>query len=192
MSKLYLIFVAFVSFSCNNSQEGSVISETSVDKTIIKTVQPIDTSPYYMPNLTFERYDSSEFSFKEVRGKVLLLSYWATWCGSCIKRHPGFEKISDNINTKDFIMINISIDGKKENWEKYLGYHRWKDINLFIGFDQKNPLAKNIIKPFLKNGDTIFRAGIPKYFILDKQLNLKQIKTIDYKKIENDIKLLLK
>lgn len=48
-----------------------------------------DTAPDFTAALT----DGSEFILSEQQGKVVLLNFWATWCGPCVREMPAFEKL---------------------------------------------------------------------------------------------------
>lgn len=48
-----------------------------------------DTAPDFTAALT----DGSEFTLSEQQGKVVLLNFWATWCGPCVREMPAFEKL---------------------------------------------------------------------------------------------------
>ena len=45
------------------------------------------------PDFTAETADGNSFTLSEQKGKVVLLNFWATWCGPCVEEMPAFEKI---------------------------------------------------------------------------------------------------
>ena len=60
------------------------------------------------PNLTWVENGKST-SLKELKGNVVLLNLWATWCGPCIKEMPDLSKISDELKDKNFKMIGLNV-----------------------------------------------------------------------------------
>ncbi len=49
-------------------------------------------------------------SLEDFRGKVILLSFWATWCAPCKEEMPGMQKLFQHFQGDDFAMLAISID----------------------------------------------------------------------------------
>ncbi len=60
--------------------------------------------------------DGKEFSSDNLKGKVVLLDFWGTWCGPCIVAMPNIEAIHNSFkNRKDVVVIGISAGEKKPN-----------------------------------------------------------------------------
>ena len=47
------------------------------------------------PDFTAALADGSEFTLSEQQGKVVLLNFWATWCGPCVREMPAFERLKE-------------------------------------------------------------------------------------------------
>lgn len=53
------------------------------------------------------------------KGKVLIIDFWASWCGPCRKEIPNVKKIQEEYkDNKKVAFLSVSIDAKKEAWEK--------------------------------------------------------------------------
>lgn len=116
------------------------------------------------------------FNFKQVKGKVLLIDFWATWCAPCIKEHPKVETIDRSIQNQDFQVIYISVDKNKSKWKNFLKTKQWSGIHIKIdNNDNKNPLNKMVIENITNNGNTLFRTSVPRYYLIDKNLNVDKI-----------------
>ncbi|WP_053976920.1 TlpA disulfide reductase family protein [Mangrovimonas xylaniphaga] len=65
-----------------------------------------------------ESPNSEKIKLSDFKGKVLLLDFWASWCGGCRKTHPDLVKVYNEYKDKGFEIISISLDNKKDNWIK--------------------------------------------------------------------------
>jgi thiol-disulfide isomerase/thioredoxin len=57
---------------------------------------------------------------EDMKGKVILLDFWASWCEPCKKSFPAMEELKKKYGDKGFIVLAVSVDEKKENMEKFL------------------------------------------------------------------------
>lgn len=54
----------------------------------------------------------------ELKGKAILLEFWASWCGPCRQENPNLVKTYENFNPKGFEIFAVSLDENKESWLK--------------------------------------------------------------------------
>ncbi len=62
------------------------------------------------PNFTMNDQNGKPLSLQQYRGKVVVLDFWATWCGPCRRVLPHFKGLWDKYKSKDVVFIGISLD----------------------------------------------------------------------------------
>jgi len=72
----------------------------------------IDVSGF---NLDGQRVSLSDYAGK---GKVVLIDFWASWCGPCIRAMPELISIYNEYKDRGFEIVGISFDNNKESWKK--------------------------------------------------------------------------
>ena len=70
-----------------------------------------------MPNIVLYDQYGKKHSLEEYKGKVVVINYWATWCGYCVRELPEFEKVYKEFgsNKKDVIILGVAGPKTKEN-----------------------------------------------------------------------------
>ena len=62
--------------------------------------------------------DGKKVGLEDLRGKYVLLDFWASWCVPCRKEHPNFVKLYEKYKSRNFEIISVSIDEDKNAWLK--------------------------------------------------------------------------
>jgi peroxiredoxin len=114
--------------------------------------------------LKFTALDGREVDLAKLRGKVVLLDFWATWCGPCVAALPGVKSTYEELRKADFEIIGISFDQDKAKLEKFVKEKEMPWPQYFDGKYWDNEIGR-------KYGI----ASIPTMWLIDKEGVLRDV-----------------
>ncbi|MDR0892210.1 MAG: TlpA family protein disulfide reductase [Mediterranea sp.] len=84
-------------------------------------------------------------ALSELKGKVVYIDFWATWCGPCKKEIPSLKKLEEEYHGQNIVFLSVSMDKTKdhEKWKNFVGTEQLKGIQLFAGDKGGRELSAN-------------------------------------------------
>jgi peroxiredoxin len=64
------------------------------------------------PDFTLKSVDGTNMRLKEYRGQVVLINFWASWCGPCRQEMPLLERIDERYKDAGFTVLGVNVEGK--------------------------------------------------------------------------------
>lgn len=71
------------------------------------------------PDFTLQDADR-KVSLRELRGKVVVLNFWATWCPPCVEEMPSLVQMQDKMQAKGVEVLAVSVDADESAYHKFL------------------------------------------------------------------------
>jgi len=86
-----------------------------------------------LPGFRLEDQSGTQVTNREVEGKVVLLNFWATWCGPCRTEMPWFVEFQERYRESGFTVLAVSMD--QEGWEVVRPFIEQQGLNfpVFVG-----------------------------------------------------------
>lgn len=111
------------------------------------------------PELVLQDIQGRTVKLSDLKGKTVLLDFWATWCGPCRADGPALDKLWNKYGDKSLMVIGISIDEARPVVEKFLAKHPHKyPIALTTENDMPRPYRIGVFPTYLvinREGDLV-------------------------------------
>ncbi len=144
----------------------TALHETFPEHPIVKERWNLMNSPAYKttvgalaPELAFKDPDGNIRKLSDLRGKVVLIDFWASWCGPCRRENPNVRRIYSLYHDKGFEIYSVSLDRDAASWKRAI-------------VDDKLVWPNHVsdLKQWQSEGAAIYGVrSIPATFLLDRE-----------------------
>ncbi len=110
-------------------------------------------SEYQLPKLEGRYLSGEPFSLEKYSGKKLIINFWATWCGPCVKEMPALIRLSKNLSSSDFELVFVNYGETQKRVSDF--------------WEKNYPDSTTLIDPGAKKVKSWIDKGLPTTYILN-------------------------
>lgn len=127
------------------------------------------------PEFVLARRDGQMLSFADLRGRVVLVDFWASWCGPCRASFSWMKEFYQKYHDKGVEILGVSVDDDKNAWEKALEVEElpWLHVR-----DEKLSSGKRVAS------DLYAVTGIPHFVLIDREGKLVRCGHFELRELE--------
>jgi len=129
-----LLVIALGYFFMNNSAASTVSTAQAATQPEAAPAQPAAaTENPAAPDFTLKNLEGNDVTLSSLKGKLVFVNFWATWCGPCRQEIPSFIDLVKKYGKDGFTVLGIALDPRE--FEKVPGFAKEIGINYPILYD---------------------------------------------------------
>ena len=134
------------------------------------------------PGFTLKSLGGKNLSLREFRGRVVMINFWATWCGPCRQEMPLLDQMHKRYSSLGFTLVGVNVDANSKDAEEWLSK---TPVSFPVLFDRESKVSK-----------LYDVSAMPSTVFIDRQGNVRYLhrgyKAGDEGEYLNQIRALLK
>ncbi len=116
-------------------------------------------APKALANAKLKALDGDDFRIADLKGKVVLINLWATWCAPCIEEMPHFVKLQEKYGDDGLVIVGLNSDEEPE--AKVRTFVEQQGLNYKIGWS-----TKEVVEEFINISKL---PGLPQSLLLNRK-----------------------
>jgi thiol-disulfide isomerase/thioredoxin len=146
-------FAGMFPASSDESQGGFEIEEDEDSESLIGSPAPA---------VRAKLLDGGEFDLSKHKGKVVVLDFWATWCGPCVRALPELMKATSSFPKDKVVFVAVNQGERAKQINKFLKQKKWESLSVALD-------------PQSDAGDSFHVEGIPQTVVIDKKGKVRHV-----------------
>jgi peroxiredoxin len=132
------------------------------------------------PNLSLPDGNGNTVQLSSLKGSVVLIDFWASWCGPCRMNNPHLLKLYGKYHDKGLEILGVSLDDNSQAWKAAIGQDglTWRQVIDSKGWNAVSAAAYGV-------------DAIPASFLIDKNGVIQAVNLVGWQ-LESKVKTLLK
>ncbi len=163
-----------VNYLADISPDGSRLKLEPTFKIVKSPAKPPEPAPELLkpgvvaPDFEVDAYEGKAVKLSDYKGKVVVLKFWATWCGPCINSMPHFEQVYSKVKSQDVELLAVCVSDERPAFQQWVAKNKSRFSYPFF-FDRA---GKNTDAAISKK---LYRvSGIPTVYIIDRAGNVAE------------------
>ncbi|MBC7934632.1 MAG: TlpA family protein disulfide reductase [Rhizobacter sp.] len=128
----------------NHQGIAGIVTQFNQMITAMDKPKPVSKGPATVgsiaPDFTMNDTEGKPFTLSSLRGKYVLVDFWASWCGPCRGENPNVVAAYNKYKDKNFTILGVSLDDEKAKWLQAIKADNltWKQVSDLKGFEDSS------------------------------------------------------
>lgn len=113
-----------------------------------------------MPEIGLRTLDGKKVTVEALKGKVVVVDFWATWCGPCKEEMPILQKLYAKYGKQGLVILGVSVDREADNIKSFLGK---LGVSFPVVHDGEHAVTDRYKPEKMPSSYIVDREGVVKY-----------------------------